>query len=223
MRVVDQKRNDLIHFVAEHGALFAAQGSVQESYRLYQGRKLGPFFRLSFREAGKQRSLYIGRDRALAAEINGQLQKLQEPLARARQVDRWLAQCRRSLKLAKLEFRRRLQTHGLRLQGNEIRGWRAQRKLATSPTIRLARRSTAIGQEPSVSAPPPVPQQPFCLDRRVHLRPRFTDGNAARVARRSCSTALKNLCGSSRKSGRRNTALRNRPPPARGSHDHAVY
>ena len=127
MRVVDQKRDDLLRFLAEHSDLFALQGSVQESYRVYQGRQLGPFFRLSFRQAGKQRSRYIGRDPALAAQIERRLEELQAPLVGARQIERSLADQRHQLKLAKVEFRRRLEAHGLRLQGNEIRGWRTRR------------------------------------------------------------------------------------------------
>ena len=108
MTSVDQKRGELLGFLAAHSARFAAQGSVQESHRLYQGRKLGPYYRLSFREAGRQCSLYIGRDRVLAAEIQAQLQKLQEPRVRTRQLERCLADCRRNLQAAKVEFRRRL-------------------------------------------------------------------------------------------------------------------
>ena len=129
MRAVDQKkREQLFRFLAEHGAWLAAQGSVQVSYRLYKGRKLGPFFRLSFRQAGQQRSMYIGRDRALAAAVETELKKLQGPRWCARQIDRCLADCRHNLKEARLEFRRRLETQGLRLQGGEIRGWRTRRK-----------------------------------------------------------------------------------------------
>jgi hypothetical protein len=135
MRAVDQNRRDrLFRFLSAHGALLAAQGSVQESYRLYQGRKLGPFFRLSFRQAGKQRSLYIGGDRALAAAIEGQLQTLQAPRSNARQIERCLADCCQSLQAAKQELRRCLEAQGLHLQGNEIRGWRTRRHLASAPT-----------------------------------------------------------------------------------------
>jgi hypothetical protein len=131
METVDQKRCQLLRFLADHGDLFAAQGSVQASYRRYQGRKLGPFFRLSFRQAGKQRSRYIGQDRALAAQIERRLQELQAPLVGARQIERSLSEHRRHLKLAKVEFRRRLEAHGLRLQGNEIRGWRTRQHAAS--------------------------------------------------------------------------------------------
>jgi hypothetical protein len=160
MDSVDQKRREVFAFLAAHGVLLAAQGSVQESYRLYKGRKLGPFFRLSFREAGQQRSLYIGRDQALAAEIKAQMQKLRAPRAHARQLERCLADCRGSLKVAKLEFRRRLEAEGLRLQGNEIRGWRTQRHLASVPPTWPARQGPVMGQERGASAQPPLPQPP---------------------------------------------------------------
>jgi hypothetical protein len=166
MRTVDQKRRELFRFLAEHSALFAGQGSIQASYRVYRGRKLGPFFRLSFREGGKQRSQYIGCDRNLAAEIEKQLQKLQEPLLRAREVERWLGHCRQNLKVAKLEFRRRLEKHGLRLQGNEVRGWRVPQRVAVAPTTPPAWRGAATAEERSAYAQPPVPRQPSCWNRR---------------------------------------------------------
>jgi hypothetical protein len=144
MRSVDQKRHELFRFLAEHGTLLGGQGSIQQSYRVYQGRKLGPFFRLSFREGGKQRSRYIGPDRALVAEIERHLQKLQAPLVAARQIERSLAEHRRQLKLGKAEFRRRLEVHGLRLQGNEIRGWR---NVASAPLTCPVRQGAATEQE----------------------------------------------------------------------------
>lgn len=156
MPSVDQKRRELLRFLAEHGGLLAAQGSVQETYRCYQGRRLGPFFRLSFREAGKQRAVYIGRDRALAAEIQRHLQELQAPLLWARQLERSLAQHRRALRTAKLEFRRRLEAQGLRLQGNEIRGWRRQQQVVSAALHRPARRGAALRPGRDAPAPPPA-------------------------------------------------------------------
>jgi hypothetical protein len=199
MPVVDQKRRELLRFLAEHGDLFASQGSVQEAYRLYKGRKLGPFFRLSFREAGKQRSLYIGRDRALAGAIERQLQTLQASRARARQLERCLADCRRSLQAAKLEFRCRLEAQGLHLQGNEIRGWRTHRHRASAPTMlpvptprhvarapstHPAQRSAVTGSERRTFRPSLVWRQLSCLDKPTCRLPQF----AARQGCQNCST-----------------------------------
>jgi hypothetical protein len=36
------------------------QGVVVESWRYYQQRRLGPYFRVSFREQGRQESIYLG-------------------------------------------------------------------------------------------------------------------------------------------------------------------
>jgi hypothetical protein len=191
MRSVNQKRNDLLRFVAAHGALLAVQGSVQETYRHYKGRRLGPFFRLSFRQAGKQRSLYIGRDRGLASAIEGQLQTLQAPRSNARQLERCLAECRRNLQAAKQEFRCRLEAQGLRLQGNEIRGWRTQRQLAVAPptppgqmprpvtrapSTHPTQRIADLGSERGASRPWSVWRQLFCLDKRPCCQPRFAVG-----------------------------------------------
>jgi hypothetical protein len=155
MQSVDQKSHDLLRFLAEHSDLFAVQGSVQESYRWYQGRQLGPFFRLSFRQAGKQRSRYLGRDPALAAQIESRLQELQAPLVTARQIERSLAEHRRQLKLAKVEFRRHVEAHQLRLQGNEVRGWRTRANVALAPLSGAAREGAGMAAERTASAEPP--------------------------------------------------------------------
>jgi hypothetical protein len=155
MRPVDQKRHELLRFVAQHSDLLAVQGSIQTSFRLYQGRRLGPFFRLSFREAGKQRSRYIGRDRALAVQIKRHLHKLQAPLSAARQIERSLAEHRRQLKLAKVEFRRLVEAHQLRLQGNEVRGWRTRANVSLAPLSGAAREGAGMAAERTASAEPP--------------------------------------------------------------------
>jgi hypothetical protein len=213
MRAVDQKREILLRFLAERAGLFAAQGSVQESYRLYQGRKLGPFFRLSFREAGKQRSWYIGRDPAFAAEIERELQKLQAPRLFVRQVQRCLAHCRRDLRVARQEWRRRLEKYGLRLQGNEVRGWRRQRDVARAPVTRPARLGAVRGQQRIPAARPPVP--PFLFEKRANHWPRLFIGKRCKI----CPT---------RRDYRPQALVLGRPDPwatnfRKGFPDHAVY
>jgi hypothetical protein len=219
MRPVDQKREVLFRFLAQRGGLVAAQGSVQgsvqESYRVHKGRKLGPYFRLSFREAGKQRSCYIGRNRAFAAEIEKELQKLQAPRLFFRQVQRCLADCRRDHRIAQQELRRRLETHGLRLQGNEIRGWRRQRAFARAPAIRPARLGAVMGQ--GMIVVPPVPRA-FLFENRANHWPRCLFGKRSTT----CPT---------KREYRPQALVPERPDPWATNHaafrkgfpDHAVY
>jgi hypothetical protein len=217
MAGVDQKRDQLLRFLAEHGGLFAAQGSVQESYRLYQGRKLGPFFRLSFREAGKQRSWYIGRDRAFAAEIEKELQKLQAPRLFVRQVQRCLAHCRRDLRVARQEWRRRLEKYGLRLQGNEVRGWRRQRDVAQAPAIHPARLGAARGQQGITRAQVPVPP-PVLFEKRANHWPRF-----ALVKRCKTSPTQREYRPQAPVLERPSPWVTNHATVRKGFPDHAVY
>ena len=60
---------------------FARQGSVVASWRVYAGRKLGPYFRLAYREGRRQRSIYLGRCAELARRVRELLAELQGQLA----------------------------------------------------------------------------------------------------------------------------------------------
>ena len=123
---VGQKRAELLGFVTGHMDIFGRQGSVHESWRRYQGKTLGPFFRLSFRQEGKQRSRYLGSDRAFALEVRKLLRDLQAPLRQQRDLDRQLGQVRQSVQARKRAFGRQLARQGLYWKGSEIRGWRTR-------------------------------------------------------------------------------------------------
>lgn len=131
--LVAQKRQQLLNFIAAHPEIFSRQGSVQSSERTYQGKRLGPFFRLVFRSAGRLRSVYIGGHRALASEIAQVLRDLQAPLRQGRGIDRRLAEVWKDFQEGRRAFRQRLEQCGLCLKGNEIRGWRAWRGAAQTP------------------------------------------------------------------------------------------
>jgi len=128
MKSVDQKRQALTNYLREHADNFARQGSVRATWRMHQGKKLGPFYLLVHREAGRQRTLYIGADRALADEVQQQLAELQAPLRSERAFDRQLARLHQDFQEQKHVFARHLQQYGLRLKGTEVRGWRSFRR-----------------------------------------------------------------------------------------------
>ena len=48
---------------------FARQGSVVASWRVYAGRRLGPYLRLAYREGRRQRSIYLGRCAELVRRV----------------------------------------------------------------------------------------------------------------------------------------------------------
>ena len=47
--------------------LFIRQGAVVAAWRTYRKRKLGPYYHLVFRDEGRQKSIYLGRDGPLVA------------------------------------------------------------------------------------------------------------------------------------------------------------
>jgi len=131
---VDQKREVILGLLAERSELFSRQGSVQRSWRWYKGTKLGPFFRLTYRDQGGQRTVYLGKDRALAEAVGNALRQLQAPTHWVRHLDERLKQLRRDFRKQKQDFRQQVAQCGLQLKGNELRGWRSRGKLA--PAIR---------------------------------------------------------------------------------------
>ncbi len=88
--------------LAERGR-FALQGSVVAAWRLYAGRRLGPYFRLAYRDGGRQRSIYLGRCVELARRVRELLAGLQRPRRERLLFARLKAQVRASLRSAKAE------------------------------------------------------------------------------------------------------------------------
>lgn len=109
--------------ILAHKPLFAAQGTVTADWRTYRGRRLGPYFRVDFRDCGRRKSSYLGRDEALAERVRRLLADLQE-LHRDRMLFRRLkAQVRVALRRQKDELRRELAKWGIVLKGWEFRGF----------------------------------------------------------------------------------------------------
>jgi hypothetical protein len=66
-------------FVLENKILFIKSGTMAECWKTYRGRRIGPYYRLAFREDGKQKSIYLGRDPELASRAAQLLSELQAP------------------------------------------------------------------------------------------------------------------------------------------------
>ena len=121
---VDQRRRAVLRLVGEHAGLLRSQGAVVETWRRHGGRRVRPYFRLAFRQGGRQRSIYIGPDRELAEEVRRQLSALQADHRRQQLARRRRKLLRRELARLKAEWGRELRKVGLRLKGYEVRGWR---------------------------------------------------------------------------------------------------
>lgn len=132
---VDQKRAEVHRLLASHAAVLSRQGSVHQSCRYYRGRRLGPFYRLIYRQGGRQWSVYLGRDEGLANEVRQALRKMQAQLQRDRAMDRQLALVKATLKKQKQALDPELHRRGLYRKGNEIRGWRHFTGKAGTPAV----------------------------------------------------------------------------------------
>ena len=106
-----------------HAEELAHQGVVVASFRRRGGRVVGPYYRLTFRDGRRQRSLYLGNDVELVAEVRAALREIQTPWQERRAVRQHKKTIRKALAQCKVELRRELRRRGLRLQGYEVRGW----------------------------------------------------------------------------------------------------
>ena len=123
-RAVDQTSHRALDLIASNAALFARQGAVVASWRDYRGRKLGPYYRLAYREDGRQRSVYLGCCARLVERVRQALAAVQAPLRQSRVLRRLKTRAKAAFRAAKAELDRRLRPVGLFLKGMEIRGWR---------------------------------------------------------------------------------------------------
>lgn len=107
---------------------FAAQGAVVAGWRERGGRRLGPYYRLAYREGGRQRSIYLGRYGELVRRVRALLVGLKRPLRERRRMRRLKAQVRAALGRCKARVAELLAPWGVRTKGFEFRG--AARALA---------------------------------------------------------------------------------------------
>lgn len=126
---VDQKRHAVWALLAAHPEIFRRQGTVIVSWRSHQGRKLGPYFRLAYRQGGRQCALYLGSSAELAAQVRDALQVLQAPRQRQQAWQVQWKKGRAALRRQKHLWDTELRKLGLYLKGYEIRGYRSLRLL----------------------------------------------------------------------------------------------
>ena len=133
-----RKYKTIRQFVLSHRALLAKQGCVVQGWRTYRGRKQGPYYRLAFREHGRQRSIYLGRSIELADRVRALLRDCQARVDEQRALQELREQARKELKRNRAVWRHELARVGLHLHGNEVRGWRALSHTAKSNLLEPA-------------------------------------------------------------------------------------
>jgi hypothetical protein len=76
--------------------LIIRDGTVVASWKTYRGKRLGPYFRVAFRDNRRLRAIYIGRDELLAQLAKALIEELKHPLRQ----DRYLRQVRQLFRAA---------------------------------------------------------------------------------------------------------------------------
>lgn len=176
------RASDPLRLIDSQPHLFARQGAVRPTWRYSNGRRRGPYFELVWREQGRRRHLYLGREGPQVDKVRRVLESLQHPLRQARVLDSVRRQARASFRAHKFDLRRHLAGVGLYLKGNEIRGWRS--KVALGGLAELLRTRIPAGAFPTL--------EPLCCDRVVRnaadLENRPFDSHIARLAKPPLST-----------------------------------
>lgn len=123
---VDQKFHDLSKRIKSRPDIFTRQGTIVESWRKYNGKRLGPYYRLSYRDGGIQHSIYLGQSRQFAERIRKLLEEIQSPAKQQRKLDQMISHARSELRKQKKRWHQDLSQAGLYAKGYEIRGWRSR-------------------------------------------------------------------------------------------------
>jgi hypothetical protein len=123
LRVVDQRRQRVLAFIAANAETLAKQGAVVTSFRWRGGRRVGPYYHLALRQGRRQRSVYLGADAELVAEVRIALREIQADQRERRAIRRQKKAIRKALVQCRAKLRRELARRGLRLKGYEVRGW----------------------------------------------------------------------------------------------------
>jgi hypothetical protein len=195
-----------VHLLQSEPQRFARQGAVVATWRTYRGRRLGPYYRLAYREGTRQRSIYLGRQGPLVDQVRNLLGVLQAKHRFRCQARRRRAEFRRKVLRPLKEYLEGaflLYGNGLYFKGWEVRGIRAYQtraswaRLPGMPQPPAWEPFTGPPPEPITedmsdpAAPPPqrssVPQAPFHSNAASEEQRRSGGGVSSR---RRCQTRL---------------------------------
>ncbi len=147
-QVVDQPVEARFASISERIAasreVLSRQGAVVASWRVRRGRRMGPYFRLAFREAGRQVSIYLGQCAELAEKVRLLVAELQAPARLDRVVRQATAAGKAALRACKARMKSVMASWGLYARGWNVFGWRKLARAPQFPTLEsLARREEA--------------------------------------------------------------------------------
>ena len=145
---VDQKLAEVKALIEVRPEIFAQQGVVVKCWREYKGRRLGPYYKLAFRDARRQRSVYLGRSVKLADCVGKLLKETQRSVKQARAYKSLRLQARFGLREQKSQWRRDLGKAGLFAKGFEVRGWRKRSDRQTNAVRSVDQPGVRCGDDP---------------------------------------------------------------------------
>ena len=143
-----------LQFITRNAQTFARNGAVVPTYRTRGNKRYGPYYRVAYRIAGRQCSLYLGRCKQLADQVRQLLAKLQHPRDYRRLCKRANRQRRATMRRVIRHWQLTMRAYGLDFRGCELRGWRRlgiPRIDKTTPFNAAQRAAAAL-----LLAPPPV-------------------------------------------------------------------
>ncbi len=123
-QVERQLTHPALALIRANPAMFSRQGTVVPGWRRRGHLRMGPYYRLCYRDGRRVRSIYLGRDGPLLEQVRQALAAVQGPWQHRRDYQRQRREIVASLRAHKSLLDRRLRLLGLHLQGYEVRGWR---------------------------------------------------------------------------------------------------
>jgi hypothetical protein len=135
VRHVDTRFEEISRQILARRELFGRCGTVTASWRRYDGHRLGPYYRLDYRDGARHRSIYLGKCPEVAEKVRELLAELQEPMRRQRRSRRRRRQLVAEIRAQKARWGQALRARGLYIRGYSVYGWHR---------LKLARRAAEL-------------------------------------------------------------------------------
>ena len=124
------------------------QGFLASEFRVRAGRRWGPYYKLRWRQNGRQRVLYLGIDENAVSEIRKVLETWQQPVRLEKEVNSLFRRTRRALKSLKDVLTPQICDDGKNWHGYESR---RTRKLTLESETAKRNEITSFVEDPSLS------------------------------------------------------------------------
>jgi hypothetical protein len=123
-QIVERRFQRIAEQMLAKAHLMAREATVVATWRWWRGLKFGPYWRVAYRDRGRQKSIYLGRSDVLAARVLRLLDDLRRPERERKAWSQLQAQARAELRHQKALWERELRVRGLYSRGYAVRGMR---------------------------------------------------------------------------------------------------